>query len=451
MRLPYSRLYLRMAVYIGTALLVFILFGAGILAVIASYELQDYVTTRQSALGKQAAEVLARDGRKALEVWLREDSEVHGDALIFILDQEGEDILKRQLPAEYANFVTNSIITPPDDPASNYRPLRLTPQLIGPDNEAYFFLVLPEGISLWGNASTLLALGAVALLIIASVAWLIASRFSKPIGELQAAVRQLASGHVEARVPSALANRRDELGSLAADFNLMADKLQTLMDSHEQLMHEMSHELRSPLARLQASLALTAHRQRLETDETRQIETEIRRMDRMIGDMLRFSKLDAQAGIAQKLVRIDKLLRELVSVEDVEARARGCVIHIETDRNLEIIGDPDMLRSGFENILRNAIRYAPADSRVDITGHMRQGAIHVTICDRGPGVPPKHLERIFEPFFRVKNESGDTSGSGLGLAIARRAFKAHEGTVIAATRNGGGLCFEITLPAAQLT
>ncbi|MDH3978427.1 MAG: hypothetical protein OEU86_07915 [Gammaproteobacteria bacterium] len=138
-----------MAVYIGTALLVFILFGAGILAVIASYELQDYVTTRQSALGKQAAEVLARDGRKALEVWLREDSEVHGDALIFILDQEGEDILKRQLPAEYANFVTNSIITPPDDPASNYRPLRLTPQLIGPDNEAYFFLVLPEGISLW--------------------------------------------------------------------------------------------------------------------------------------------------------------------------------------------------------------------------------------------------------------------------------------------------------------
>jgi signal transduction histidine kinase len=451
MDLPYPRLYLRMAIYIGATLAAFILVGAAILALIASYELEGYVATRHSTLGHEAAEVLAAGGPPALQRWLAEEAQIPPDVSIFILDQNSHDIFGRPLPGEFANFVRNYVVTPPDEVKSNYRPLRLAPQLVAPDGQVYAFLVLPKTIGIWGSPATFLGLITVALLVIGSVAWLIASRFGRPIGELQAAVRQLTSGHIEARVPAAISSRRDELGALAADFNSMADQLQSLIDSREQLMQEMSHELRSPLARLQASLALAGHRQKLDDNEREQIEREVRSIDQTIGEMLRFSRLDAPAAIAHRLIRVGKLLRELVDVEEIEAQARGCQLELTSDRNLQIIGDPDLLRSGFENILRNAIRYAPTDSCVELTVQKEGTGIVIQISDRGPGIPEQYLDRIFEPFFRVKNSVADASGSGLGLAIAQRAFEVHGGSIVATPRDGGGLIFTVILPAADLT
>jgi len=427
MDLPYRRLYLRMAVYIGATLVAFILIGAAILALIASYELEGYVATRHSTLGREAADVLSAGGRPALQQWLAEEAQIPPDVSVFILDQDSRDIFGRQLPEEFTNIVRNYVITPADQVQSNYRPLHLTPQLVGPDGEVYAFLVLPKTISLWGSPATLIGLIVVALLVIGSVAWLIASRFGRPIGELQAAVRQLASGHIDARVPTTISNRRDELGALAADFNSMADQLQSLIDSREQLMQEMSHELRSPLARLQASLALTAHRKKLDDTEREQIECEVRRIDQTIGEMLRFSRLEAPAAVVHRLIRVGKLLRDLVDVAEVEAKARGCRLKLTSEHDLQVIGDLDVLRSGFENILRNAIRYAPADSDVELTAHKKGAAIIIQICDRGPGIPEQYLDRIFEPFFRVKNRIADAGGSGLGLAIAQRAFEVMDG------------------------
>lgn len=457
MDFPYPRLYLRMAVYIGTTLVAFILIGAAILALIASVELEGYVATRHSTLGHEAAEILATGGRPALQRWLAEEAQIPPDVSVFVLDQDSRDILGRQLPGEFANFVRNFVVTPVDEIESNYRPLRLAPQLVAADGQVYSFLVLPKTIGVWGSPTITLGLIAVALLVIGSVASLIASRFGKPIGELQAAVRQLASGHIDARVPVAISSRRDELGALAADFNTMADRLQSLMDSRDQLMQEMSHELRSPLARLQASLALAAHRQQLGDDEREQIEREVRRIDQTIGEMLRFSRLDAPATIVHRLIRVGKLLRDLVNVEEVEARARGCRLELNADRNLQVVGDFDLLRSGFENILRNAIRYAPKNSCVELSAHQDGASIVVQISDRGPGVPDKYLHKIFEPFFRVKNDHsngpGDdnTAGTGLGLAIAQRALEVLGGSIVAAARAGGGLTFTITMPAADAT
>jgi len=425
--------------------------SAAILALIASYELKDYIATRHSSLGHEAAEVLADGGRPALLQWLNEEAHIPPDVSIFILDQHSQDIFGKQLPGEFANFVRNYVVTQPDETQSSYRPLRLAPQLVGPDGRVYSFLVLPKTISVWGNLSTFLGLITVALLVIGYVAWLIASRFGRPIGELQAAVRQLASGHIDARVPAAISGRRDELGALAADFNSMADQLQGLIDSREQLMQEMSHELRSPLARLQASLALASHRQKLGDTEREQIEREVRSIDKTIGEMLRFSRLDAPASIVHRLIRVGKLLRELVEVEEIEAQARGCRLELESQPDLQVIGDPDLLRSGFENILRNAIRYAPPDSCIELTAQKDGDRIIVKISDRGPGIPQQYLDRIFEPFFRVKNSVADASGSGLGLAIAQRAFEVLGGSVVAAPRSGGGLTFTIILPVADLT
>jgi len=451
MELPYPRLYLRMAVYIGATLAAFILIGAAILALIASYELQGYVATRHGNLGLEAADVLTAGGRPGLQRWLSEEADIPPDVSVFILDQAGRDILGRELPGEFITFIRNFAVTPADETESNYRPLRLAPQLVGPDGQIYAFIVVPKTIGIWGSPATFLGLITVALLVIGSVAWLIASRFGRPIGELQSTVRQLASGHIDARVPKAISSRRDELGALAADFNSMADQLQSLIDSREQLMQEMSHELRSPLARLQASLALATHRQRLDDVERELIEREVRCIDQTIGEMLHFSRLDAPATLAHRLIRVGKLLRELVDVEEIEARARGCRLELTSEPNLQVIGDPDLLRSGFENILRNAIRYAPADSCVELSAQKNESGIVIKISDRGIGIPEQYLDRIFEPFFRVKNSVSDASGSGLGLAIAKRAFQVSGGNIIAEQRDGGGLTFTITLPAADLT
>ncbi|HJP37700.1 MAG TPA: HAMP domain-containing sensor histidine kinase [Gammaproteobacteria bacterium] len=451
MDLPYPRLYLRMAIYIGATLAAFVLAGAAILALIASYELEGYVATRHSSLGREAADVLAMGGQPALQQWLAEEARIPPDVSVFILDQASQDIFGRQLPGEFANFVRSYVVTPADMSESNYRPLRLAPQLVGPDGQVYSFLVLPKTIGIRGSLSTLLGLITVAVLVISSVAWLIASRFGRPIGELQAAVRQLASGHIDARVPTTISGRRDELGALAADFNSMANQLQSLMDSREQIMQEMSHELRSPLARLQAALALAAHHQKFGDTERAQIEREIRHIDQTIGEMLRFSRLNAPVTVTHRLIRLGKLLRELVDIEEIEARARGCRLELTCQPDMQVIGDPDLLRSGFENILRNAIRYAPVNSCVELKAHKEAASIIVQISDRGPGIPNQYLDRIFEPFFRVKNSVADTSGSGLGLAIAQRAFDILGGSINALPRTGGGLTFIIKLPAADLT
>jgi two-component system sensor histidine kinase CpxA len=451
MDLPYRRLYVRMALYVGAALAAFVAIGAAIFVVIASYELQGYIATRHSALGQDAATVLARGGRPALERWLRSEAAVPPDAAVYVLDEQGRDVLGRPLPGQYASFVGRLVAGGAERRGDNYLPTRLIPQLVAPDGQLYSFLILPSRIGLWGSPALVAGLIAVALLVIATVAWLIARTFGRPIGELQFATRQLASGHIEARVPAAISRRHDELGALATDFNTMAEKLSALLASREQLMRELSHELRSPLARLQAALSLAAQRRTLEPAEQERIEREVRQMDRAIGEILRFSRLDSAATIARRLLRLDELLAELVRVEEVEASARGCRIELRAEPGLALIGDPELLRSGLENIVRNAIRYAPPGSAVEIATRREGAGLRVMIADRGPGVPAEHVERIFEPYFRVPNRPRDPHGTGLGLAIARRAIEAHGGRVAAAPRDGGGLIVTVDLPAADLT
>lgn len=450
MELGFRRLYWRIALYIGVALVAFVLLGIGSVGFVASLQLENYAATRQSPLGREAAAVLSAEGRPGLERWLRSAAVPRG-VIILVLDSESRDILGRDIPPEYANFVRQSVVGPAEVPSRNYRPVRLAPQLIGPDGAAYAFLVLPNEIRLWGSAATALGLALVALLVMGSVAWLIARTVGRPVARLQLAVRELARGRVDTRVPPALAGRRDELGALAADFNSMAAQLQELLEGRERLMAELSHELRSPLARLQAATALAAQRPGANPEEVARVDREIRRMDRVIGDLLRYARLGATGAVARRLVRLDGLVRELVQDEEIEARARGCGLEVRATPDLLVVGDPELLRSALENVLRNAIRFAPAGSQVRVDAdRLGADAIGVTIADRGPGVPAGLLEQIFEPYFRAPGPAGTVEGTGLGLAIARRVFEAHGGTVRAGPREGGGLRVDVQLPAAGL-
>ncbi|HJP05012.1 MAG: HAMP domain-containing sensor histidine kinase [Gammaproteobacteria bacterium] len=451
MQWPRSPLYLRMALHIGAALTAFIALGAAALASIAAFELRGYIETRQSSLGKEAARVLADGGRPALENWLQTDADIPNDVSIYILNQNSEDILGRKLPVVYENFVRTSVVGADDEEAANFRAVRLAPELIGPDNKSYFFLVLPKGITIWGSSATTLGLITAALLVIASVAWLIARGVGRPIGELQRAVSELAAGHTDARVPASIAARRDELGVLAANFNAMANQLDGLIASREQLMREMSHELRSPLTRLQTSIALASERDKLDPAEQERIDMEIRRMNEVIGEMLRYSSLDVRVTIQRRLLRLNKLLERLAEVEELEASGHGCNIQVNAESNLAVVGDRELLRRGFENILRNAIRFAPDGSSVDITARQEGTFIVIEISDRGPGVASEELEHIFEPYMRAAGTGERSTGTGLGLAIVKRVFERHSGEVSARLREGGGLTIQVKIPAAELT
>jgi two-component system OmpR family sensor kinase len=459
MKRPYPQLYLRTAAHIGIALAAFVLIGAISLGLIAAWELRGYIETRHSSLGEEAAGILQADGRTALVMWLHTRAVIPADVSIYILDDTGQDILDRELPEQYAEFVRDSVIGEPLTPGSNFRPIRLAPELVGQNGETYTFLVLPKGISLWGSPATILGLFTVALLVIASVAWLIARAITRPVSELQLAVRELASGDITARVPASISARGDELGTLAADFNSMANQLSELIHGRENLLREMSHELRSPLARLQAAVALAAQRNSLDTSEHERIEQEIERMNRVIGEMLRYSSLEASVPPKQKLIRIDKLLKDLVTVEEIEATSRGSQLQLNTQKNLTVLGDPELLLSGFENILRNAIRYAPEGSKVEINAtyndtaeeNTQAATIVVDISDRGPGVENQYLDSIFEPYVRVASGAHDNDSTGLGLAIVKRVVERHAGTVVARPRSGGGLTVTVSIPAANLS
>lgn len=452
MQIPVSRLYLRMVVYIGAALIAFSLIGAVSVFVIASYELRGYIAARQSPLAREAAAALATGGQPALQRWLEDHAATEPDISIYILNAGGKDLLARPLPTEFAAFVQESVVPDPqDDPNDNYLELRLTPRLVAPDGEVLSFLLLPKSITLWGSAATRLSLIAVALLVAGVVALVIARAIGRPIRELQQAVRELASGQVNARVPAAIARRSDELGSLAADFNAMADRLEQLLSAREQLLQEMSHELRSPLARLQAALALASHRQSLTAAEREQIDAEIGRMNDTIGAMLKFSRLDAVDTSSPRLIRLGKMLTELVNTEEVEAAAKGCRLQLNTERRMTLVGDPELLRSGFENILRNAIRHTRPNSSVEIRARRAARGFEVEIGDHGPGVAEEYLERIFEPFFRAPETADHSAGSGLGLAIAKRVFEVHDGEVAAAARPGGGLIITVRLNEADMS
>jgi two-component system, OmpR family, sensor kinase len=443
-----------MALFVGAALVLFTALAVGSLALVASQELANYTATRHGTLGRQAATVLEQRGSAGLAQWLSNEAAIPSNVTVYVLDERGAELLGRPLPELYRSFIERSVVPSGRVDGPGYRPVRLAPQLVGTDGATYAFLVLPNRIGILGSPSTTLGVIIAALLVMALIAWLIARTFVRPIAELQTAARELANGDTAARVPAGIVARRDELGTLAGDFNSMAERIATLLETRQRLMGELSHELRSPLARLRAAVGLATHRGALDERETARIELEIARMDRLIGDLLRYSKLEAAAPLERRLLRIDDMLRELIADEEIEAAQRSIRLTLSAAGDLTVVGDPTWLRRACENVLRNAIRHSPRESAVEINAARDGGRITVLIEDHGPGVPEEALERIFEPFVRLAPASGDTNeavdqGTGLGLAIARRVLKSHSGAIAASRRVGGGLSVALHLPAAE--
>jgi len=290
----------------------------------------------------------------------------------------------------------------------------------------------------------------VLVLVVGALSFWLARYLSSPVAPLRSAARRLSGGDLTARVEGKVARRRDEIGELARDFDAMAERIEALVDSQQRLLRDVSHELRSPLARLVVALELA--RSRAGEDAAvplDRIEREAERLEELIGRLLLLERLEA--GGAKDVsgeVDLAALLVEVVADAGFEAAADGIEVRFDSSDECRITGRSTLLRSAFDNVIRNAVHHTDPGSSVDVVLATNDRDSIVTIGDHGPGVPAAELDRIFEPFYRVDEARDRVSGGvGLGLAIAARAVRVHGGTIEAENHPDGGLVVKVRLPA----
>jgi signal transduction histidine kinase len=271
------------------------------------------------------------------------------------------------------------------------------------------------------------------LLTAALLCYALARYLVKPIIKLGTATKHFADGDLQVRTGI---KRRDEIGQLAKDFDEMAERIESLITSQTRLTRDISHELRSPLARMNVALELARNSPNNETFLAR-IETESNRLNEMISNILTLSKLESKSEtIDKKEVNLAKLFENVVADAKFEAEAKGKSVEILQKDDCKIIGNERLLRSAIENVLRNALRYTK--DKVEVSLQTKQNTAFITIKDYGDGIPEAELKEIFQPFYRVsESRTRKSGGIGLGLAIAEQSVHAHKGEISAQNTNDG--------------
>jgi len=379
-------------------------------------------------------------GRPELEAYL-ETLHRSYDAQGILADEKGRDVLTGQ---DRSNLVRRARLGAPRFTLYRFIPLGVsTLARRSGDGRYWFFFVVPRN-SLAPSFLTpehLFFLAAA----VALCYWL-ALHLTSPVRALQKAVEQFGGGDFTARVNS---TRRDELGQLANTFDRMAGRIETLLAAERRLLLDISHELRSPLARLGVAVELARSGENLDAALNR-IQKESDRLNALLNLLLQVTRAEGDPrSLRRDHVRLDELVQQLVDDSAIEASARGCQLEYRHGEAVTVEGDAELLRRAMENVIRNAIRYSPPATAVEITLDRRNGTAVVDVRDHGPGVPEEALPRLFDSFYRVE-KSRDTSsgGIGLGLSIARRALELHKGGIRA--RNAQpGLEVEMELPVSK--
>lgn len=290
---------------------------------------------------------------------------------------------------------------------------------------------------------------AVMLFAIGFVSWILTRMFTRPIQLLRESTIRLGNGALATRSAPHISCRSDELGELARSFDMMAGQLDQLIGSHKQLLRDISHELRSPLARLQVALELARNTASAQAEpELDRIALEAERLNELIGEVLTLARFDQGAVQATPaMIDLDQLLGDIASDAAFEAEAMNKRIEMDELPCCNLMADRVWLGRALDNVIRNAIRHTPIDSCVEISLTCAADSAAIHIRDHGSGVNALKLPHLFEPFFRASDaREHDNSGYGLGLAIARRAVELHAGTITAHNHADGGLEVIIDLP-----
>jgi len=280
-----------------------------------------------------------------------------------------------------------------------------------------------------------------AILITGLISLGLAAMLTRPIRRLRLAAQQMAGGDLSVRVGG---RGKDEVAELARDFDVMAERLREMLESQRRLLSDVSHELRSPLARLRVALELLEKSGNGERAIQR-IGKEADELERLVSNLLSLARLESgQSTLERKQVSLQQILENVVNDAEFEAAAREKHVTLQVERDFTLKGDPVLLRAAIENVVRNAVRHTAEQSTVTVRlGLVRDGAL-VEVCDQGEGVPEAELSRMFEAFTRI-GEARDrhSGGFGLGLSIASQVMAAHGGRISAANRSEGGLCVSL--------
>lgn len=405
----------------------------------------------------EAVQTYDQGGQPAVQHYL-ENLEGSQQIEAFLYNAQGEEV-SRRAPREWARYIYHDGQSRADGFWGHIMPKRFVRQnLTTADGRRFTLLVaLPRGPRVFFGPHGIPGLGLLlAVLCSGIVSYVLARSLTAPVVRLRAATRKLASGDLTARAGGAGSRRKDELAELVRDFDSMAERLENLVNAQSHLLNDISHELRSPLARLNVALGLARQRTGPEAQSAlERIDLEAARLNELIGRLLTIARLEGGEEAMQKFpIALAELIDEVAKDADYEARARNCRVEVTVVDDCMIMGDPTLLHSAFENVMRNATRYTRPGTAVEVRLERGAGArgpsAIVRVLDCGPGVPEDALDKLFRPFYRIDDARGrQTGGVGLGLAITSRAVRLHGGSVRAANRAEGGLIIEIRLPLVE--
>jgi two-component system, OmpR family, sensor kinase len=416
-------------------------------------------------LAKQAQAVLTEGGLERLKEWLVAPNEQDPTQQILVIDSAGHELLGRHLPGVLQPRLPvggRPMMGPPSGSpmgvAGPLPDLPIFPRITGRDGTTYTVLLDPlPHRGLFSPPFSLLAktiLALLALVISGVVSYGFARSITRPLELLQWTAKQLAAGRLETRTAPSVGRRQDEIGMLAREIDAMAGRLAAMVEARQHLLRDMSHELRSPLARLQMAVGLARQSGTDGVAQLARIEREGERLEQLIARILEYARLERDSStLAREDVDVADLVRHVVLDAEFEAQGSAGRIHLslaaEADGPAACLSnaDPAVLHTAIDNVVRNALVHG-GDGPIEVGVGTLGGEIVIEVRDRGPGVPPRDLTRIFEPFFRVaRDEPGrPVNGYGIGLALAVKAVQLHGGRVEAVNAEGGGLRVRIVLP-----
>lgn len=414
-----------------------------------------YFSFNLATTGRLSLNLYEQNGPAAMETFLGQIETISAFKL-HIITEKGVSLRDAPLPSGAHALAQRSLASGSAQTQDwTSHPLIAQPMTNSSGQAFTILLELPSGlVNLFIEMSRALALrwGA-ALLASGAICFLMVRYLTSPIRKLQAAVRKFAQGDLSVRVAPKIGSRQDEIADLGQDFDIMAARIETLMHAHERLLRDVAHELRSPLTRLNVALEIARKQGDSQmAGNLDRIFAESQKLSILITQVLALSRMEnIEVDLHLEPVCLERLIDRIVHDANFEGQEKGPHVTFHREQHVTLTADDRLIHSAIENVVRNAMRFAPVGSQVQISQAVRtlNGKVmaEVLIADRGTGVPHEALKDLFNPFFRVAAKQGRASGgAGIGLAIASNAISLHNGTIRALNRTEGGLAVEIHLP-----
>ncbi len=442
---------------------------------------RDTPYTPVSVILKRSQQLIKQDtDKKILKEWLEESQDRIQTNTVYILDSKGDDLLKRPLNTKTQQALRQYLKEPQEfapnlqKPNSDFfdpRPQHIDDipplpgsaiiiiKLISNSGESYTLIIdnetNRENWIFWRSVSIATRI-AMAFLLSGIICSFLARYLTIPLQKLRTATHRIASGHFDSSIDKNIAKRVDEIGDLGRDFDSMAKRIEITLQSQQRLLRDVSHELRSPLARLQIALGLSFQRSKgLVEPELQRIEKEVERLNELIGQSLSLARISSQADIPEKTkINLTELFEKIIETVKYEAQDKQCQIISTQMDSCFINGNKDLLYSGLENIIRNAIHHTKTGTQIKTSVALSNALPPVAtlvIRDNGKGVPESDVDELFTPFFQVDEaRTQQQGGYGIGLAIAERAISLHNGSICITNIAEGGLEVSIKLPVHNL-